>query len=106
MSVYAFYEVVTNAKKFIENDASSNETLSDASGYSLHKWLNYGVIGWDGVMETYFVQLESDEDDPCCWLGTTHKEIPTFAQLCEVISQIFNVKKGTFKFENVIEIDV
>jgi len=38
-----------------------------------------GVIGYDGVLETFFCQaFESGEDDvPLLWLGTCHAEYPT-----------------------------
>lgn len=95
MSRYAFYDIVSNAKSFIDDNG---EGLVDIKGYSMDCWLSYGTIGWDEPLSTYFIQLDRGEESIPWWIGDHPKAIPTFDALCDAINHIFNVPSGTFDF--------
>jgi hypothetical protein len=76
----------------------------DTKGLGMDEWINYGVVGWDDSMQTYFLQgPDQDGEEPSWWLGTSYAEIPTFTLLCGVIREIFG-KSVEFEFVDRIEI--
>lgn len=97
MSRHTFAEVITNTHEL------QNENLMDTEGYSLENWLNYGILGWDDPMNTYFIQLDNNGDGPPpWWLGVRRNEISTFEEFCTTMNEIFNISPGTFQYENVM----
>ena len=112
MSRYRFDQIVTNAEKLVDNeekyDNDGNEiddTPMDSKGYSLIDWLNYGVMGWDDLLKTYFIELDTGAETIPWALGISQKEISTYTQLCDTINKIFNVKHGFFEFDNIFNTD-
>ena len=107
MSRHCFSNIVKNEAVLVsEYDLHNGETdivePCDIKGYGLLEWLEDAVVGWDKPMQTYFIQCIEEGDRLVWWLGTSHAEIPTFADLCKVINQIFG-NKVHFEFIDTIE---
>lgn len=107
MSRYGFGEILENVEFLLESDRSREgaEGLTeqqDLKGYRLEVWLDFGVVGWDDPMQTYFVQGPEEGDELSWWLGTAYGEIPTFAMLCRLIMLIFG-DAVPFKFVDRID---
>lgn len=64
---------------------------SDCKGNSYQAWLDYGVIGFDDGLGTYFLQLDID-DYPTWWFGNTSREIESPYQLLAIIARLFDVE--------------
>ncbi len=78
MSRYKFAEFVSELE--IEKDIFGN-TLSD--------WQKYGWLGYDKPLETYFLQLDKDEDYPTVWYGVKWLEIKSPYVLTALIEKLF-----------------
>lgn len=97
MSRYSFDEVIVNTKRI------DKYKIEDRKGYMLSDWIDFGIIGWDEILDTYFIQLDVQTDEIPWWFGKSSKEIPTFDHLCEAVNKIFGVENGFFRFSNVID---
>jgi hypothetical protein len=107
MSRHCFSDIVKNeaaliSKYDLHNGASDIAMPCDTKGYGLLDWLDDASVGWDEALQTYFIQCIEEEDGPVWWLGAGYEEIPSFAELCKVVNQIFDNKVG-FEFVDVIE---
>jgi hypothetical protein len=51
MSRHTFYEIISNIDILLNED----NLLVDRKGYSLHEWLDYGIVGWDGPLSSYTI---------------------------------------------------
>lgn len=78
MSRYRFMEFISEIKS--EKDIFGNK-LSD--------WQKYGWLGYDKPLETYFLQLDKDEDYPTVWYGTKWLEIRSPYILTALIEKLF-----------------
>lgn len=90
MSRYAFDEIF--------NTSNSNAEDLDSAGFSLQNWIDYGVIGWDNGLESYFIQLDMDEDTPKWWFGTSFREIVSVYAVRELLARLFMV--NSFEMTN------
>ena len=79
MSRYQFAELVPDIT--VEKDIFGN-VLSD--------WLAYGYLCYDEPLETYFLQLDKDEDYPTIWYGNECGEIKSPYLLIALIRKLFN----------------
>ena len=80
MSRYKFAEFV-NQSFAVEKDIFDN---------SLSDWQKYGWLGYDEPLETYFLQLDKDEDYPTIWYGYGCGEIKSPYLLIALIRKLFN----------------
>jgi len=106
MSRNCFSSIVKNeailiAQYDLHNGEADIEEPCDVEGYGLLEWLENAVVGWDGPMQTYFIQFKEVGDELVWWLGTSFGEIPTFEDLCATIRRIFKHAVG-FEFVDVI----
>jgi hypothetical protein len=102
MSRLGFYHIVKNHERLVdqydlENGDTEIEEPRDLKGYGLGRWFDEGVVGWDPPMETYFIQCIEVGDGLEWWIGTSHREILTFDDLCSVLNQIF-ANRVSFEF--------
>jgi len=97
MSRHSFDEVISNTK-----DLDIYE-IEDKKGYRLSDWIDFGIIGWDENINTYYIQLDVHIEEIPWWFGSSSNEIATFDHLCEIVNKIFGVKDGFFRFSNVID---
>lgn len=95
MSRFSFESMVTNALVLV--DAGNN--MEDLKGCWLSDWIDFGGVGWDDMIESYFLQLDTGEDEPIWWFGTRPKEVPTFGALCDLIKRIFQMQSNVFNFQ-------
>lgn len=98
-----FDEIVANLDE--EEEVPDSCEPKDIKGYSLYDWQNYGVVGWDEMLSTYFVQLifrEGEPDEHGWWIGTRESEMPDFLSLCEMLNKIFDVPRGFFEYVDCI----
>ena len=79
MSRYRFMEFISEIKS--EKDIFGNK-LSD--------WQKYGWLGYDKPLETYFLQLDKDEDYPTIWYGTKWLAIKSPYVLTALIEKLFS----------------
>ena len=61
----------------------------DIFGNTLSDWQKYGWIGYDDPLETYFIQLDKDEDYPTVWFGIKWLEIKSPYVLTALIEKLF-----------------
>lgn len=61
----------------------------DINGNSYKDWCDYGILGYDEQMETYFLQLDLD-DHLIWWFGRTESEIRSPYQLLAIIARLFD----------------
>ena len=78
MSRYKFSDFAKEIKA--EKDIFDN-TLDD--------WQKYGWLGYDKPLETYFIQLDKDEDYPTVWYGIKWLEIKSPYVLTALIEKLF-----------------
>jgi hypothetical protein len=95
MSRHSFYEVVINAESL-----AKQYSITDRKGFTLTDWIHYGIVGWD--LGSYFIQLDTDEDELPWMFGTPPDRIPTFEHFCALVNKIFDCKEGLFRFSDVI----
>tara|TARA_B110000977_G_C10802155_1_gene386731 strand:+ start:405 stop:593 length:189 start_codon:yes stop_codon:yes gene_type:complete len=62
MSKYTFDEFVSNAEEFVEK--YKNNMIKDVKGHSLEEWVDYGIVGWDDNISSYFIQLDFNQYEP------------------------------------------
>ncbi len=93
---YAFEEIISNIDILLKEDS----LIIDRKGYSLHTWIDYGIVGWDNPLSSYFIHLDNNQDN-IPWM--IPNGIPTFKDLCDAINYIFDIPDGKFEFQNVIE---
>ena len=68
-----------------------NGSFIDMAGFYLAQWIDYGVLGWDNGLETYFIQLDMGADDaPAWWFGTNFREITSPYAMRELIKRLFD----------------
>ena len=79
MSRYRFSEWVKEIK-----------AEKDIFGNTLDDWQKYGWLGYDKPLETYFLQLDKDEDYPTVWYGYNCGEIKSPYFLIAIIRKLFN----------------
>lgn len=122
MSRHQFSEIVSNCDSILERSDNERDAVieklgededvpdstepRDVKGYSLYDWQRYGEIGWDEMLDSYFIQLIFREGEPDAhgwWLGTSDREIPNFSNLCEILDKIFNIPAGFFKYVDCIK---
>lgn len=96
MSRHSFDEIVVNI------DSHDKYCIEDNKGYRLSDWIDFGIIGWDEALKTYFIQLDVHTDKIPWWFGKFPNEITIFDHLCETVNKIFDVKDGFFQFSNII----
>lgn len=101
MSRITFDELVVNATTLAESDL----TVKDTKGYSIWDWIEYGVIGWDPGLNTFFVQLDLGRDEPVWWFGTEPNQLKSFNTLCQTVNQVFGVADGFFSFEHADQLE-
>ena len=78
MSRYRFTEFI-----------SEIQAEKDIFGNTLLNWQKYGWLGYDKPLETYFLQLDKDEDYPTIWYGTKWLEIKSPYVLTALIEKLF-----------------
>ncbi len=100
---YTFDEVITNTENL--QKCSKKPSITDIKGYYLCDWIDYGIIGWDHNLNSYFVQLDIHTDELPWWIGVSSNEIPTFDLLCKTLNKIFDVEDGFFRFSDIIDKD-
>ena len=69
----------------------------DIFGNTLLDWQKYGWLGYDSPLETYFIQLDKDEDYPTVWYGYSCGEIKSPYFLIAIIRKLF---KSDIEFNN------
>ncbi|OIN82911.1 hypothetical protein KX00_2119 [Francisella sp. TX07-6608] len=90
MPRYKFDDFVINANDLVSG--KRGHKVLDQHGYSLIDWIDYGIIGFDELSNTFFIQLDMNEDEPEFWISN----IESVTILCVVIDKIFSVKKRLF----------
>ncbi len=82
-----------------------NDGKTDSAGFSLKDWKDFGVIGWDNGLDTYFMQLDMDNDTPEWWFGASFAEIKSPYAIQALLSRIFDVELPSFNPEGLIALE-
>jgi len=63
------------------------DVYADIAGVGHNDWFNYGEIGWDSVLETFFIQVE-DPESWVWWFGKTFREVQSPFMIKAILSRI------------------
>lgn len=91
MSRYSFDELVKDVAE-----------VGDCKGHAYQSWLEYGVVGFDGGLDTYFLQLEVN-DQLVWWFGRTPKEIDSPYQLLAIIARLFDIETSVEYHQGIVD---
>lgn len=80
-------------------DTHDADGLKDLLDHEMAEWEEYGTVGYDDPLETYFFNLDGS------WIfGTSVGEIPTVARLQAVISACFKDALLPFNIKGLREL--
>jgi len=73
-----------------------DDATTDSAGFSLKNWRDFGVVGWDDGLYTYFIQLDMGNDEPEWWFGNSFAEILSPYATQALLSRLFNIEPPSF----------
>ncbi len=79
-----------------------DDKKKDSAGFSLKDWKEFCVVGWDSGLDTYFMQLDMNEDEPKWWFGSSFAEIKSPYAIQALLSRLFDIEPPAFNPEGLI----